>query len=500
MLAKEWTEKYFQALREVSRNIGLCRIFITGLNTNIDGLRHVRGQEIEKVINDEKLADEVLHKLNNPPREIVTFSDVLAGILYCAKTGDGEEWFIREPKITEEIKSVFGYDRLRMGGQCGIMTNVLALMNLKVIPNVVELPPLQAEQFTKNCGEILIPRFEDEKIVFKKPLEAAREGDKVFIHWIFEFDNQFKARINHEIIEAPVENRFIATYDDENIKLKTDPAFREGTLKVIQKVGKVILSGYHMLQKSYPDGSKPEDHIKETLELINSWRERNPEIRIHSEIGFLADPELRKSVLDMVAPNVDSLGLNEDELADNLHTLGQRNGLAEIKALDARKIYVGSRKILEKYRLSRIMVHTREFSLSLTSSNYGIHPRDELHSLMFGSLFAATLAHTGNFPTIQAAEKTLKSSRLKVSMKGREEHRKLAELLESEEGYPKQKFLKEGFTETEPSIAFVPSKLTEPKATVGMGDTITSATLAAEEALTCRAKNTKTINKHHNYR
>jgi ADP-dependent phosphofructokinase/glucokinase len=488
MLAKEWTEKYFQALGEVGRNIGLCRIFITGLNTNIDGLRHVRGQEIEKIINEEKLAEEVLYKLNNPPREIVTFSDVLAGILYCAKTGDGEEWFIREPKITEEIKSVFGYDRLRMGGQCGIMTNVLALMNLKVIPNVVELPPLQAEQFTSDYGEILIPRFESGRIVFKKPLEAAREGDKVFIHWIFEFDNQFKAKINHEIVKAPVENRFIATYDDENIKLKTDPAFREGTIKVIKEVGRVILSGYHMLQKSYPDGSKPEDHIRETLELIDSWKERNPEIRIHSEIGFLADPELRKSVLDMVAPKVDSLGLNEDELADNLYTLGWKDNLAEIKALDAPKIYKGARKILEKYCLSRIMVHTREFSLSLTTSNYGIHPRDELSSIMFGSLFAATLAHSGNFPTIQTAEKTLKSGELKVSERGIWEHRKLAEILESEEGYPKQKFLEEGFTESEPSVAFTPSKLTEPKATVGMGDTITSATLAAEEALTRRAK------------
>ncbi|MGQ9720383.1 MAG: ADP-dependent glucokinase/phosphofructokinase [Candidatus Jordarchaeum sp.] len=488
MFAEEWTKKYSQALQEVSQCIGLCRMFITGLNTNIDGLIHVSGKEIENIITEKKLANEVIYKLDNPPREIRTFSDVLAGILYCAKTGDGEEWFIRDPQIIEMIKSIFSYDRLRMGGQCGIMTNVLALMNLRVIPNVVELPPLQAEQFTTEIGEVLIPRFEGKEIVFKKPLEAARHGDKVFIHWIFEFDNQFKARINQEIVEAPVENRFIATYDDENVKLKTDPAFREGTLKVISEVGKVILSGYHMLQTSYSDGSKPEDYIKETLELINSWRERNPELRIHSEIGFLADSALRKSVLDMIAPRMDSIGLNEDELADNLYTLGHKNNLRKIRALDAPQIYKGARKIMERYQLSRIMVHTREFSLSLTKSDYGINPIDELYSIIFGSLFAATLAHTGIFPTIRAAEKTLKSGDLVVSEKGLMEHQKLAELLEDEENYPKQKFLKEGFTETEPSIAFTPSKLTEPKATVGMGDTITSASLAGEEALTRRAK------------
>jgi ADP-dependent phosphofructokinase/glucokinase len=386
------------------------------------------------------------------------------------------------------IKSIFGYDRLRMGGQCGIMTNVLALLDLRVIPNVVELPPIQAEQFTRESGEILIPRLEENKIIFKKPLEAARENDKIFIHWIFEFDDQFSARINQETIEAPVENRFIATYDDENIKLKTDPAFREGTLEIISEAGTVILSGYHMLQNDYPDGSKPEDYIKETLDLIKSWRERNPELRIHSEIGFVADNRLRRSILDMLAPNLDSIGLNEDELADNLYTLGQRDSLLGIRALDAPQVYMGARKILEKYGLSRIMIHSREFSLSLTTPNYGIDPRDELYSIMFGSLLAATLAHTGNFPTIKDAEKALRSGELKISEKGLKEHQNLAEMFEIEEGYPNEKFLEEGFTETNPSLAFTPSILTEPKATVGMGDTITSASLAGEEALISRKK------------
>ncbi|MFB0563272.1 MAG: ADP-dependent glucokinase/phosphofructokinase, partial [Candidatus Lokiarchaeia archaeon] len=442
-------------------------------------------------IAERSLEKEILYKLDNPPREIKTLSDVLAGILFCAKTGDGEEWFIRDPRITEMIKSIFGYDRLRMGGQCGIMTNVLALLGLRVIPNVVELPPLQAEQFITERGEILIPRLEGDKIVFKKPLEAARQTDKVFIHWIFEFDDQFSARINHETIEAPVENRFIATYDDENIKLKTDPAFREGTLEVIPEVGTVMLSGYHMLQSEYPDGSKPEEYIKNTTHLIKSWRERNPEIRIHSEVGFVANNRLRRLILDMLAPNLDSIGLNEDELADNLYTLGQQDNLLEIRALNAPQVYKGARKILEKYRLSRIMIHAREFSLSLITSKYGIEPRAELYSIMFGSLSAATLAHIGNFPTIKNAEKALQSGELKISEKGLKEHKNLAELLENELGYPKEKFLKEAFTDTEPSIIFTPSNLTEPKATVGMGDTITSASLAGEEALIRREQKTK---------
>lgn len=380
-------------------------------------------------------------------------------------------------------QSIFGYDRLRMGGQCGNMTNVLALLGSRVIPNVAALPPMQAEQFTTKGGEIMIPRIEGKRIVFKKPLEAARDRDKIFIHWIFEFDNQFAVKINEETIKAPVENRFIATFDDENIKLKIDPAFQEGTLKVISKVGTAILSGYHYLKSNYPDGSKPEDHIKNSIDLIKSWREKNPELRIHTEIGFIANNKIRKSILNLVSPNMNSIGLNEGELADNLYTLGQRNNLEEIRALSATETYKGAKKIMEKFQLTRIIIHNREYSLCLISSNHGIKPQSELHSILFGALLASALAYTGNFPTIQDAEKALRSGGLKISEKALIEHQKLATFLENDEGCLKEKFLKEGFTETEPFIIFAPSNLTEPKATVGLGDTICSASLAAEEAL-----------------
>ncbi len=491
MFAEEWTKTYLQALQEVRKSIGLCRMFITGLNTNIDGLRHIKGEEVKKVIAEKNLEKEIQSKLKKPPREIRTFPDVLAGILLCAKTGEGEEWFIRDPKIRDMIKSTFGYDKLRMGGQCGIMTNVLALLGFTVIPNVVALPPIQAEQFTTKRGEILIPRIEGNKIVFKKPLEAARENDKIFIHWIFEFDDQFSVQINKETVKAPVENRFIATYDDENVKLKIDPAFQEGTLEVISEVGTAMLSGYHMLQSNYPDGSKPEECIKKTIDLIKSWKERNPELRIHSEIGFVADDKIRKSTLNLLTLNVNSIGLNEGELADNLYTIGHRDGLNEIRALNSIKTYLGARKIMDKFRLSRIIIHNREYSLCLINSLHGIKPQNELHSVLFGALLAATLAYTGNFPTINDAEKALKSGELKISRKALTEHQRLATFLENEEGYSQEKFLKDGFTEIEPSIIFVSSNLTEPRATVGLGDTICSASLAAEEALTRREQKTR---------
>ncbi|MEM3587532.1 MAG: ADP-dependent glucokinase/phosphofructokinase, partial [Candidatus Jordarchaeaceae archaeon] len=450
MLVEDWTKRYSRALQDVGESIRFCSTFITGLNTNIDGLRHVNGKEVEHVIAERKLESEIRDKLMHPPREIRTFSDVLAGILFCAQSGQGEEWFIWDSEIAEMIKSIFGYDRLRMGGQCGIMTNVLALLNLRVIPNVVALPRVQAERFATKGGEIIIPRREGNKIVFKKPLEAIREKDKALIHWIFEFDDQFTVKINSDIVKAPVENRFIATFDDENIKLKIDPAFCEGTLKVISRVGTVILSGYHLLQRKYPDGSKPEEHIKDTIELIKSWREKNPEIRIHSEIGFVASNEIRKSVLKLLVPNVNSIGLNEGELADNLHTLRQKEDLEEIRALNAVKIYEGAKKIMKKYHLSRIMIHSREYSICLIDSMYGVKPQNELYAILFGALLAATLAYTGNFPTIKEAEKALRSGKLKISGKALEEHNKLATFLENEEGYSKEKFLKEGFTEAEP--------------------------------------------------
>jgi ADP-dependent phosphofructokinase/glucokinase len=64
MPAEEWTKKYFQALEAVKESIGLCHMFITGLNTNIDGLRHVEGEEIEGVIAKRHLEKELVMEKN----------------------------------------------------------------------------------------------------------------------------------------------------------------------------------------------------------------------------------------------------------------------------------------------------------------------------------------------------------------------------------------------------------------------------------------------------
>jgi len=106
MQAEEWARKYDRALSEVKESIKYCRMFVTGFNTNIDGLRHVEGEEIERIVTEKNLAGEIVSKLENPPREIRTLSDLLAGILFCAENGVGEEWFIRELEVFETIRSI----------------------------------------------------------------------------------------------------------------------------------------------------------------------------------------------------------------------------------------------------------------------------------------------------------------------------------------------------------------------------------------------------------
>ena len=49
------------------------------------------------------------------------------------------------------------------------------------------------------------------------------------------------------------------------------------------------------------------------IEQISSWKKANPELYVHAEMGAFHEPEIMEYLLERLP--VDSLGMNEDELA-----------------------------------------------------------------------------------------------------------------------------------------------------------------------------------------
>ncbi|MEM1658641.1 MAG: ADP-dependent glucokinase/phosphofructokinase [Candidatus Jordarchaeales archaeon] len=475
MKKKDWMEAYSRSLEAVTR-IGEKLEFIIGFNVNIDAVRHVDKSVIEKLASSVSLS-KVLGKISDPPLRVESLEDFLAGLLVCIRDGIGEEWIITNERVSAELERLLGWDERRMGGQGGNMSNVLARLGHRVVVNAPSLPKQQAELF--HSENIAIPVPTSGGIVFKHPREAVRPGDTPLIHWISEFKKGFSVKLGDLFIEAPRDNRFIASFDDVNTRLLLAPGFREGSVMKAEDAAAAIVSGYHLLRETYPTGETCESVIKQVRELISEWKKVNPELLIHAEMGFTSSCRVRKAILDAVFPRVDSVGFNEVEL----RMFNSPDHTTFPASYSAPELYLEAKSVLEKHNLKRVFVHTREYSMSILKQEYGVNLEEELASLLFGALIAATLASTGT-PTLSSAREILRSKELTVCEDGIREHEKLALLLDSEGECGYESFLELGFAEGDPGVVFIPSLISKRvKATVGLGDAICSATLAGESLL-----------------
>jgi len=480
---KGWNRKYFEAINHVKLVIRNIQGIITAFNVNIDALHFVKSEEIEKILAVPEVLKKTLQILKSLPFKIETPSEFLAGLIFSMKTGRGCEWIIHKREVFDWILTNFSIDELRMGGQAGIVTNVLASLDVpNVYPQASQLPEMQAKLLIDK-ENIKIPIIENGNIAFRKPLMAVRSSDEPLIHWIFEFGKGIKLKINNERIETPAANRFIATWDEYNARLELDPAFEEGSLRIVKKVDKAMISGYHLLRKNYLDGSTFDECIEKTVKLLSRWKKVNPHLKIHFEQAFLSDLEIIKATCDEVFPYVDALGLNEDEVALILDAYGW-NELAEKTRSEcsALILHEGAEKILGMFKLSRIIIHTRDFVLSLLKPEYGITPETEQYALLFGASVAATRAVTGKFGSLNDIQAALTNPALHISEIGLNQHVDLAEKLERISVTTSKKCLKTGITKgDEHSIIYIPTKITDhPISTVGLGDCITAGILAGE--------------------
>ncbi len=119
-------------------------------NANVDALYSITGEEVSAMLASADGAD-VMGKITTPTGVINSISDFLAGLLFCMKEGTGAEWLIHEPEVFKRLKDQFIHrSKLRMGGNMGIMANVLSEMGAElVVPNVVNPTERQLSFFPK---------------------------------------------------------------------------------------------------------------------------------------------------------------------------------------------------------------------------------------------------------------------------------------------------------------------------------------------------------------
>ena len=456
---KLWEEKY-QIVPDQLKKIKKVKAIATGFNANIDAIYKLNVQRLSDLIKKTKLS---LADLNNVERcRILDKQDFVKGIFKTFTQGIAEEWICEDEKVYQWMLKEVGYDYLQIGGQGGIMANVLSTVGVKkVFAHANSLPKLQAEQFAQNDNLLSF----DENGDIKPAYRIDRKKDLPLIHWIVEFKKGDIIELEGQSFRCPKSNRFIATYDPLNLKLVLDQNFVTHIKQ--EKLDFAVLSGFHALLSN----SGGEALIEEAADKIKAWKEASPQTIFHLEIASTQDMVIRKAIVQKLIPIVDSIGINDRETMDLLEVLDQK-ALAKRcrQQTTAENLLKGLSVIKEKTGIKRAQLHMFGLYLTLQDKGFKITTNDNFKGMLTASVVAASKAKTGSVD-----DENIKSIKYDVSDVGLIELDSLSVAL----GQPDLALKGLGRYRFWDLIAAPTILIEKPISLVGMGDTISSISLIA---------------------
>ena len=449
-----WDGLYASAFERVRAKVGNVKGVLLAYNTNIDAIKYLERSDLEARI-EKAGKEEVLHYSEELPEKITSVPQLLGSILWSVRRGKAAELFVESCPVRFYMRR-WGWDELRMGGQVGIMANLLGgVYGIPVVAHVPQLSKLQAGLFKD--GPIYVPMVENDELRLVHPKDFGGDEESC-IHYIYEFPRGFRVLG----FEAPRENRFIGAADDYNTTLFIRDEFRERFDEISEKAELAIISGLQALTKD--NYREPFETVREHLKVLH---EKN--IPAHLEFAFTPDETVRKAILDLLS-DFWSVGLNEVELASIMEVMGEKSLAEKLLASDPVDPIAVTEAMLKLAELGvkRVHFHTYGYYLALTDYR-GEFVRD---ALLFAALAAAAKAKLGDVPSIGEVVRAM-------DVPVNERAKPVEEILASEYG------MRNGIAEIDGyQLAFVPTKIVaKPKSTVGIGDTISSSAFVGEFAL-----------------
>jgi ADP-dependent phosphofructokinase/glucokinase len=462
------TPARLEALKGVE---GVASVF----NANIDAVLKVRPEMVLAWMEDLK-ADE-WQVLNTGAKRITDSVDVLRGFVECFSKGIAQEWLVHDEAAFRWMRERVGYDRLQMGGQGGIIANVMAVVGVReVYVHCASLPAQQAGLFL----DLPSLKSTDSAGALNPARSIDRAKDLPLIHWILEFDKGAQLTIGGLTLTCPKSNRFIVTYDPLNFVLAVDESFNRAMLKPETRLDYILLSGYQMLAEPLPGGA-PGSGIKRIHDSwlqVKAWKAAHPKAVVHFEFASTQDQAVRKELAESLARHSDSVGLNEQELIGVLEVLGEASLVQECRSLDSVSLFKGLHRIFDRLALKRVQLHMFGLYVTLIRKGAGEGPAFDPAANRAGMALAATLA------AAKAGTGTLEDPKNLLWAHGREVSDVSLRELEALSGHVAAVYGAQGLAETGLAgaegfeLVAVPTILIDkPLTLVGMGDTISSLSL-----------------------
>ena len=453
-LEKIWCEKY-QIVPEQLKKTTEIKTVSAGFNTNIDAVTLISGQKLSELAKHFNLS---LAEIKNCPPFSDSPKSAVCGMIKCFIDGIAEEWLTSDIKVDEWLENNVGYDKLQMGGQAGIIANVLALTDVqKIMVNTASHPELLSEQFIKT--EKLLATDENNRLA--PAYKINRPNDALPIHRIIEFNKDDVQHLDGKEYICPKSNRFIATYDPFNAEMLINETFKQSLLN--DNFDYLIIAGYNLLGDK--EGLKS---AEKSAQFLQKLKTKNG--IIHLEIASTQDKNVRRYMLEKIAPLCDSVGLNERETLDATEVLfpDMFEKLKNAKP-SAVNLLEAIAKIKEFTKVKRLQLHIFGLYLCLQDKDYKFSGLQSLNGMLCASTVAASKAELGYLREKQ--DLMFADSKNKTIFFG--ELNNLAEHLKE------PLLLSEGIAEYKGyDLIAVPTILVKnPKTLVGMGDTISSVSL-----------------------
>ena len=416
---------------------------------NLDAVCNVKSSQLQPLLPSEISSENIGLKSS-----ISKMDDLFSSLFYCMREGFGAEILIESPALASRIEKAFAW-QMRLGGNAGIMANVLADLGARPILNAPAMGPSLAALLRP---EVRLP-FSGSLAKPGRVAQAKKDDRPEPVHFVFQFKRGEEIRYGRDKFIVPQDNRFIASYDPVNTALASSRDFDSYCLEHISAFSGAMISGFHLLPlQNY------EEILPEKINQLRSWKKRNPNLFIHLELGSFQSPQIMSHLMHLVSEvPIDSLGMNEDELdaAAGLFNLSIK---ANLPASWQERV-LAAELLQDKTGIFRVSVHTRDYILSVIRDGH-FPAQDEILALQSGVDSAASLAACGSMRAAPSEE---------FNEKGLAAAADLRRLGATSQGTGAA--LQSGGR----IVSLVPARqVSQPKITVGLGDTATASIFFCE--------------------
>ena len=467
-------EKVWQQRVEKAVTGTIQSTIFAGFNTNVDAVVHCNGDNVANLLADPDISLDAVNRLAQEQIETVTNKNEFVAVLKDA-LGKGKSCYVilENLELLDWLEQIFTNRRESMGGQAGIIANQMAALEAKALVYTAVIVQKQASMF---FPEVHFPVFDQElKLVPVK--EAYRPQDQLKINWIFEYAKGIELDFGGEKVVTPRANRVILATRPPGAVMGFTGDIHEHLPELGSKIDVAFMAGYHYAPSEQPALQQYLDEITSSIRML---KQGNPNLHLHYEYVPMKDQEAEKQVLTTISSEIQSFGINENEIRRVLLGFGYQEEFADIDRNErAFSLYRGALKLMERLNFSRIHVHNLGYYVLVLKKPYPVAPETVRDCCLYGSSVNAIKAKYGGYVRKSQLAEVAEIGLSEIGL--RQLRLFYQEAVELGLDIP-ENFCEEGIWDHgDYYVLVVPAHVVpNPVSTVGMGDTISSSCYASE--------------------